>query len=323
MTNARPSMNANASHRTLSLRNARPVRSARLPSRPVAFLAVLAAAILASGCLGLPAGSADSGDLVSIRYSAYDLETGALLRDNRTAEFIVGSGASGLGSQVESAMRGRLPGESFTVTVRDDPGLDYSTVVEVNRTLAPIPIEQSAPRSEFEQFVGPATVGQTFPAYGIYDGVVYNVTADTVHFRIEAEEGQQDPVPSVGAILVTTTGATELQRTLNPDVGRTFTIAPPSPMQPSTPLGLQPGAYRVLGATEDTLQYGYGAAAQPDLLGKDLRVEVTLLGVTPVAEPVPTGNFGVRSGNQVNGDPSRALGQPLPSGSDGHGDHMH
>jgi hypothetical protein len=289
----------------------------RILSRAVP--AFLAAAILASGCLGLPAGSADSGDLVAIRYSAYDLETGALLRENHTAEFIVGSGASGLGSQVEGAMRGRLPGDSFTVSVRDDPDLDYSTTVEVNRTLAPIPIEQSAPRSEFEQFVGPATVGQTFPAYGIYNGVVHNVTDDTVHFRIEAVDGQQDPVPSVGALLITTMGTTNLQRTLNPDVGQTFTIAPPSPMQPSTPLGLQPGSYRVLGATEDTLQYRYVAAVQPDLIGKDLHVEVTVIGVTPAAELAPTGNFGERSSNEVNGDPPSVLGQPLPPSSDGHG----
>jgi hypothetical protein len=305
------------------------IGSPRMSRTPL--LAALAAGLLAvglSGCFGVPPGSADTGDQVNIRYSVFDLATGAPLRENRTVAFVVGSGTSGLGDQVERSVRGQLPNETYTVTVRDDPSLDYSGLVEVNRTLAPIPIEQSAPRGDFEQFVGPASVGQVFDAYGIYDGVVTEVGNDTVFFRIEAEQGQEDPVPSVGAILVTHVGETELTRTLEPVVGQTFTIAPPSPFAPSTPLGLEPGSYRVIGATEATLMYSRSASTETDLIGRDLRVEVTVLAVQPVAQAVPTeGNFGVRNGSpQVNGDPSSVLGQPLPSGgtaaADSHG-HPH
>lgn len=298
-----------------------------VPSAPAArgLLPLLAAAALVallSGCFGVPPGAADNGDSVRIRYTAYDLETGSVLRENRTADFAVGSGGSGLGAQLERAVRGHQPNDTFTVEVRDDPALDYAGVVEVNRTLAPIPIVQSAPRMDFEQYVGEAFVGQRFPAYGIYDGVVTELTNETVHFRIEAQDGQEDPVPSVGAVLVTTVGETELHRELRPEVGATFAISPPSPAQPSTPLGLDPGSYKVLGATETKLQYSRSLGA-PDLVGKDLRIVVTVVAVAQAEEPTPTsGNYGARSSPQVNGDPDSILGSPLPSG-DGHTDHAH
>ena len=289
----------------------------------VILLATLAVALL-SGCFGVPPGAADTGDAVSIRYTAYDLATGEAIRENRTADFAVGSGDSGLGSQLERAVRGHQANDTFTVEVRDDPSLDYSGIVEVNRSLAPIPIVQSAPRSDFEQYVGPANVGQSFPAYGIYDGIVTEVTNDTVHFRIQATDGQEDQVPSVGSVLVTTVGETELHRELRPNVGATFAIAPPSPFQPSTPLGLEPGSYKVLEGTATKLQFSR-AMGEPDLVGRDLRVEVTLLAVQHSEEAPPTsGNYGERSSPQVNGDPRSVLGSPLPGGEgDGHTDHVH
>src|SRR5688572_7857169 len=97
------------------------------------LLSLLAAALLlsalASGCFGVPPGAADNGDSVRIRYTAYDLETGQVLRQNQTAVFAVGSGDSGLGSQVERAIRGHKANDTFTVTVRDDPALDYSGLI--------------------------------------------------------------------------------------------------------------------------------------------------------------------------------------------------
>lgn len=289
-----------------------------------ALLAIVLAAILAAGCLGVPPGAADVGDTVTIEYTAYDLESGVALRENRTATFSVGDGTSGLGQEVERSLRGRMPGDAYEVEVVDDPSLDYNQLVEVNRTLATIPRQQTAPRADFAQFVGEPTVGQTFAAYGIYTGRVTEVTNDTVAFQIEAEDGQEDAVPSVGAVLVTHVGETEITRELRPEVDATFVIAPPSPFQPSTPLGLQPGAYLVVGASEDKIQYSRSASAEADLVGRDLRVEITVVDVTEVEAPVPTGgNYGVRPSRQVEGDPSSVLGQPLPTGS-GEGDgHQH
>lgn len=286
------------------------------------LLAFAAAVLLLSGCFGLPEGSANTGDLVSVRYTAADLDSGETLREDESASFDVGSGASGLGLQFERAVRGHLAGDTFDVVVRDDPSLDYSETVEVNRSLAAIPIEQTAPRDDFVTYVGEPTVGLTFPAYGIYTGRVTGSTDDTVEFRIEAEDGQEDPVPSVGATLVTHVGATTLTRELEPLVGATFSIAAPSPFQPNTPLGLEPGSYKVVGSSGDKLQFLRSASSQADLVGRDLRFTVTVVAVTPQGAPVPTdGNFGVRSSPMVNGDPSAALSQPLPAGEDAGHDH--
>jgi len=271
---------------------------------------ILAAAVaLAAGCLGVPPGSADTGDSVTIQYSARDLANGNLLRDNRTATFTVGAGDSGLGLAVEKAMRGHRQGDVFTVTVQHDPSLDYSAAASVNRTLAPIPTNQTAPRSDFTNYVGEPTIGKTFPAYGVYTGVVTQADNDTVWFEVQATDGQQDPVASIGAVLVTHVMPGMLMRSLDPVNGSTFAIQPPSPFQPTTPLGLQPGSYRVVGATADKILYARSASTESDLIGKSLRVDVTVVQVTTVESPVPTGgNFGVRSSPQVHGDPSSVLG---------------
>ena len=131
------------------------------------LVATACVAALLSGCFGLPEGSAGTGDLVSIRYTAIDAATGTTLRANRTASFDVGSGASGLGLELERAVRGHLAGDAFTVHVADDPSLSFSATREVNRTLADIPVHQTAPLDDFVQFVGQPTVGLTFPAYGL------------------------------------------------------------------------------------------------------------------------------------------------------------
>lgn len=276
---------------------------------PTAVLLALVAVPVLSGCFGLPEGAADTGDLVTIRYTAEDLGSGETLRANRSVSFDVGSGASGLGLQLERAVRGRAAGDTFEVTVRDDPSLDFTETVEVNRSLAPIPIVQTAPREDFVSFVGEPVEGLTFPAYGIYQGIVVSATNDTVEFRVEAEDGQRDQVPSVGAVLVTRVGSGTLQRTLEPVENATFTVAPPSPFQPNTPLGLEPGAYRVLGATEDKLRFARSGSAEADLIGKDLRITVTVVAVTPADEPVPTGgNYGARRSPMLGGDPESALG---------------
>jgi FKBP-type peptidyl-prolyl cis-trans isomerase 2 len=280
------------------------------------LLIAACAVALAAGCLGVPAGTAGAGDSVTIRYTAYELGNSTALpgRENRTATFSVGEGDSGLGLGLEKAVRGHREGDSFAVSEQGDPSLDYSGLVEVNRTLAPIPANQTAPRADFTNYVGEPAVGQEFPAYGIYTGVVTNVTNDTVAFTVLARDGQQAPVASVGAILVTHVTPDALLRRLDPVNGSTFVIQPPSPFQPSTPLGLEPGSYRVLGATADKLQYARSSSSAADLVGKALRFEVTVLQVTSVEAPVPTGgNFGVRHSPQVQGDPSSVLGGPLPT----------
>jgi hypothetical protein len=286
--------------------------------------ALLFAAV--SGCTGVPAGAADTGDGVAVRFTITDAKSGQVLRQDATSSFVLGTGSSGLGLPFELAARGVLPNGTASTEYRYDPRMDYAGLVEVNRSLSPIPILQSAPRADFEQYVGPAVIGQVFPAYGIYDGVVTEVATSTVSFRIQAEDGQEDPVPSVGATLVTHVGETELTRVLQPNLGQTFAISPPSQFQPSTPLGLEPGSYKTIGATSDRLQYSISADPNHDLIGRTLQVTLTVVDVEPQPDVVPTsGNFGARASPQVNGDPATVIGgEAIPASTEPTDDgHMH
>lgn len=275
-----------------------------------ALVAVLAVAVLA-GCTGLPAGSADRGDTVTVRYTAHDAETGAVLGQPTTLTFDIGSGASGFGTTFEIAARGHFTGDNFTVELRDDPALSYSGTAEVDASLPAIPMQQTAPRADFDQTpFGPATLGKTFAAYGIYTGTVTAANETEVAFNVTAMAGQEDPVPVVGAVLVTTSNGTHLLRTLRPVPGATFVIQPPSPFNPSTPLGLAAGSYRVIGLQGEKLLYEHSASTASALIGKDVRFMVSLLRIVAGShgvEPVD-GNYGVRSSPQVNGDPASALG---------------
>ena len=285
------------------------------------LLLAATAVLLLSGCTGLPAGAADLGDTVTVRYAIHDLD-GNVLRPERTATFVVGTGGSGLGLGFERGVRGHLVNENTTLTVRDDPSLAFGKTVEVDRQLQGIDQVQDAPRRDFEANVGPATVGQTFPAFGIYTATVTGFTADRVNFTIEAKPDQHDPVPSVGAVLVSQGDGTTIHRSLDPTVGATFVINPPTSTNPNTPLGLAPGTYKTLGATETKLQYSYSSSGSLDLVGKDLRFTFTITSIRPGShdvEPVG-GNYVARPSPYVNGDPEAVLGAKPADGeaADGH-----
>ncbi len=284
------------------------------------------AAFTLSGCAGLtglPEGSADFGDMVTVSYSAADLD-GNQVRPARTATFVLGSGHSGLGLAFERGLRGHAVNDNFTVTARDDPSLEFGRTVEVDRELQGIDQQQSASKRDYEANVGPASVGQTFAAFGIYTATVTNVTADRVSFTISAAQDQRDPVPSVGAVLVSDPDGTTIHRILDPTVDATFTINPPTASNPNTPLGLAPGTYKTLGATATKLQYSYSIAGGLDVLGKDLRVTATILRLTPgshAVEPVD-GNYVARPSPYVNGDPESVLdARPAESEPDEGHDH--
>jgi len=290
--------------------------------------ALLVAAILAStaGCTGLPEGAADFGDTVQVRYSATDLN-GTVLRPERTISFAIGSGTSGLGLGFERGVRGLVVGENATFVVSDDPSLGFAgDPIEVDRALQPIPMHQDAERQDFEDNVGAASVGQQFAAFGIYTATVTAVTPTRVNFTITTDDldldgeadPQQDPVPSVGAILVTTPDGVSLQRELAPDVGRVFTVNPPTASQPQTPLGLSPGTYRTLGATDDKILYVFSTSASQDLIGKDIRFHVSVIRIVPGDHEVEPDcgeedsgddcNYAARDSPYLRGDPDSVLG---------------
>lgn len=293
-------------------------------------LAALALAVLSvAGCTGLPEGSADFGDTVTVRFSATD-DNGTVLRPERTSTFVLGSGASGMGLGFERALRGALQGENLTFAVTDDPSLGFRDVVEVDRALPPIQRHQDASRRDFEANVGPAFAGQQFPAFGVYTATVTGITTDRVNFTIDLRDAdldgfpdasQEDPVPSVGAILVSEASESQILRSLKPNVGATFTINPPSPANPSTPLGLAPGTYRTVGANDDSIEYSKSTSASADLIGKTVHFKATILRLVVGehdAEPVD-GNYAARDAPYVNGDPDSVLDAPAVGGDDDHG----
>jgi FKBP-type peptidyl-prolyl cis-trans isomerase 2 len=304
--------------------------------KTIQFLLLAALLAVGSGCTGLPEGAADFGDTVTVRVAVMDAN-GTALRPERTATFTLGSGGSGLGLGFEREVRGLVQGENATFSVSDDPSLGFTTPKSVPRHLQPITMRQDAPRSDFEASLGPASVGQEFDAFYIYTGTVTGVTATRVNFTITTSTldangqptVQEDAVP-VGATLVTTPDGTFLQRELRPIVGATFTINPPTPQQPA-PLGLAPGTYRTLGATEDEIQYAYSSSGSTDLIGRDLRFKVTVLRivagdheVAPVCEDEEQQkgcNYASRDAPYLNGDPDSVLGAPLEA-ADGD-DHTH
>lgn len=285
-------------------------------------LLLVAIALLLSGCAGLtglPAGSADVGDTVTVRYTVL-AANGTALRPERTATFVVGSGDSGLGLGFERGLRGHVPNEDLAFTVHDDPSLAFGKTVEVDRALQGIAQHQDAPRRDYEANLGPgsAVVGHTFAAFGIYTATVTGVTADRVNFTIDAKPMQRDPVASVGAYLVSDPDGTTIHRSLDPNVGQTFSVAPPS-FGGSTPLGLEPGTYRTLGATATKIQYAYSASGAPDLVGKDLQFKVVILRLQAGEHDVDPvgGNYVARPAPYVNGDPDSVLASGSTNTHDG------
>jgi hypothetical protein len=308
----------------------RPTPALRIPS-PVAPLAAVAVAslLLLSGCTGLPEGSANTGDRVTIRYSAVDAGNGTSLREARTVTFILGSGESGLGLELEHAVRGRLPNETFTADVGTDRTREYSLAASADRELPPIQTQQEVSRSDFESALQvDAEEGYEFPAYGgLYVARVTHVTNTSVTLEILAEDGERDSIPSVGATMVSRVEGSEIHRTLEAVEGARFVVYPAS-IYYTPPLELPPGSYIVTGQTQDKLLFKRSTSIESDLIGKALRFTVTVVSITP-AEPAESdddGNYGTRNSPQVLGDPGTVVldqpGGPLPepdAADDGHG----
>lgn len=289
----------------------------------------LAAAFLAlslSGCFGYPEGTVRPGDTVTVVFDATDPATGEALATQRTATFAVGSGASGLGVAVERRLVGHRANDTVSVQSRGDESRAFGGEASVDRHLPPFPVESTLTRAEFEANIGPPEVGDEFPLGGIYTARVVSFDEGNVTYRFVLDGEQANEFPAVGVVLMSRIEGGELTRTLDPMVDATFTIRPPSIFQPSTPLGLEPGSYRTLGADEDSILFAYSPGQDAALLVPDLDVRITIQSVQPagrVTEPVD-GNYGVRGSHQVNGDPTKVdLGAQPEAHPEGEGDHAH
>ncbi len=292
----------------------------------IVLFALLATAM--SGCLGIPEGAVAPGDTVQVVVDIYDADTDEQLVTNTAATFVVGNGDSGFGYEFERQLIALPEGYEGTLVVRNDPSLAWSGTVTVDSAFSS-DLVQTAPVESYEQAFGPAAVGDIFrPQGALFNYEVVDIDAGLVAYKPLPEQGQRDPVPVVGAILVTEVQGDQLVQWLEPDVGATFRVAPPSPFNPTTPLGLAPGSYRALSGDGATITYEQSAASNPNVAGRDLRIEVRIMGVESsggddTVEPVG-GNYGVRQSPVINGAPTAipsygAMGKaPAHDDHDGH-----
>lgn len=298
----------------------------RFPLLIVALLLPLA------GCLGLPEGSIAPGDTITANVVVEDAHTGETLWTNNQLTFIAGTGASNLGFEFERQLMGKAQGFDGTLTVRDDPSLQWADEVRTEGVFED-DLLGTISEDQFRQFFGEPVEGEEFqPQFSFYSFRVEAIDAGTVTYRVLPEDGQSDDVPHLGATLVTTVDeAREVMiQTLVAIEGATFEVQPPSPFNPNTPLGLAPGAYRAVGNDGDFIVFEYASAGHPDIIGKDLRIRVEVLTVVPgsgqVIEPVD-GNVGVRSSPVINGAPGGDVHYGPHSEYDGHAmaeaDHGH
>lgn len=276
-------------------------------------LLLVTASIAASGCTG-----SEPDTLAVIDWTARDPETGEVLAEGRGTQFVVGRGGSFLGDDLERSLRGRSAGENYTFVSRGDESRTLSEEVRTPQLLGSDAAQQEISVAAFNRTLGhDPMVGEVFDYNPFYQAQVVAVGAQNLTFRFYLEGGEQrDPVPIVGAVLVSRIEDERLLRILEPDVGARFSIQPPSPQNPSTALGLAPGIYTTVGAEDGDLVYHRAAVTDVALLDEPVEFEVHVREVrqlTVVGTDLEEGHYGVRGGSPyVKGDPTSI--RPLDHG---------
>lgn len=273
-------------------------------------LLLATASIAASGCTGIPEGTAANGALVTIDWTARDPQTGEVLAEGQDLRFVVGQGGSGLGRDLERSVVGRQENQTYSFVSEDDPTRAFEEEVRTPQLLGSDPAQGEVPIAAFRRSIGhDPEVNETFEFNPFYEAKVVAVGETNLTYRFHLPGGEQrDPVGFVGAVLVSRIEDGQLVRTLEPQVGARFTVDPPSPQNPATPLGLEPGAYVTVGAEDGDIIYRRSSVADPALADRPVEFEVTvqevqrLVGGTTELEE---GNYGRRPGSPyLNGDPS-------------------
>lgn len=304
-------------------------------------LLLVTASIAASGCTGIPEGTATNGARVTIDWTAHDPETGDVLATGTGLSFVVGRGESGLGGDLEQSLVGRQENDTYTFVSEDDESRAFSEEVRTPQFLGSDAAEGNVSIDAFNRSIGHAPEeGEVFEFNPFYDAQVVSVGETELTYRFHLEGGEQrDPVPFVGAVLVSRIEDGQLVRTLEPQEGARFTVDPPSPQNPATPLGLEPGSYRTVGAEGGDLVYEYAPVSDSALADRPVEFEVTVVEVqslTGGSTDLEEGKYGVRGGSPyVNGDPTGVTplghddvehdhnGTAQDAHDDGHGDHGH
>lgn len=283
-----------------------------------------------SGCLGIPEGAISHGDSIQATVTVRDADTGELILSQRPLDFQLGSGNSGLGFEFERQLIAKADDFFGNIVVRGDPSTQWSGTVDTQARFESDAVQQ-IPVAQFAQNFGTPSEGQIFtPQFSFFPYKVLAVNGDMVSYTAMPEQGQRDPLPHIGASLRTSIEGDLLVQIVEPDVGATFRILPPSPFNPTTPLGLQPGSYQVLGGDGETISFRHSQATNPDVVGHDLDVTVRVTNVraspgSSLVEPVD-GNYGVRTSTYINGAPALnkdfgALSNAVPAEPDHGHDH--
>ena len=281
------------------------------------LLPVLAAALLLAGCFGFPPGTIRPGDSVTLKYTATDLATGQVLAQDATATFVAGSGASGLGHDLERAVIGHKANDTFTLDSRGDTGRAFDQTVEVSQLFDSRAVVQHYDTANFTKALGTPRVGMNFTAYG-YNATLTDVNPSQVTFRLAARDGLRQEFPDFGLTMVYSTQGGNLVKVLEPTPGKVFTIGFAGQIAlrainaDGTTAPLPAGTYKVLPATGGNLRFSHSAGTAAALLGRDVAFTATIVSVAPGTQaPLPvTGEYGHRSSPQLQGDPRTALGLP-------------
>lgn len=298
----------------------------RLLPAPAGLILAIALLLPLSGCFGYPPGTVRTGDTVTITYTATDLATGQILAKDATATFVAGSGASGLGHDLERAIVGHRANETFQLESRQDTGRDFSQVLEAAQEFDSRAIVQTYNTTAFEKAVTTAKVGLEFNAFG-YNATVTAVDPQLVTFNLVPRDGLRQPFPEYGLTMVYSTQDGKLVKTLEATPGVVFTIgfAGQIALQAIHPDGTtEPfpvGTYKVLPAQGGHLRFSYSAGTATALLGKDVKFDATIVSVEPGAHaaPVVQGGYGARNSPQLQSDPAKVFGAGSGTVASSHG----
>jgi hypothetical protein len=248
---------------------------------------IAVAALLASGCLGYPPGSARPGDTVTIEYTARDPGTGEAIALNRTALFALGSGGSGLGADVEQALVGMRVNETRTVH-SPAASRSFDQRRHLNDTVAHGPAVTTVRTATLRQAFGNVSAGYAFAYNQYFNATVESVGDTDTSVRLAPTAGVEE-VPDLGVkVRGVALSAEQVALALEPMVGTVFRL----PMAIEE-LGLPAGSYKVLGAEEGRIVYAYSPAAL-DLVDRDLDVTARLVSIAPGEAPDHGGNYGIR-----------------------------
>ncbi len=258
------------------------------------FIPLLLTAMLA-GCFGVPEGTADVGDFVTVDWVAKDPETGEIIRQGNSLRFAVGSGTSGLGALVEYSVIGKAVNTPYTF-YSDDPSRGFEAMFTPDR-ISEIPVEQEVPRAAYSQQFGEPTVGDMQDLGNDIALEVAAVTSDmvTIRYVIEGTVTLDDPDYGMAQHVRVDGDMVVIEYTIEHET--TFLVRPNIPPRFE---GMPTGTYKAIGDDGDKLVFRYTRILDPLMIDVPLEFEITINSVQKApAVALPEGSYGGRSSPQL------------------------